>query len=626
MFCASSAPWSRRQLARCALVWLCVLTVATAAAAKTKSASAGPLQQQQQQQQGDGGAGIVDSHAINTAASKEYYGWMAALVSMVSFGSFGVPIRSTRSLQVHPLVMQSFKTIVCFLTCGWVLVAFPAAEPVPLSSTIKWGLLSGVFWVPGATCGVYAIRTAGLAIAVGTWSSINVVSSFVFGILLFREQVHSLAATAMYFVCLMTGLIGMAKYAAASTSSPSSSLPSSTTTPSATTGASLTVSEANDDIGISTSYSSAGSARLHSRSHLSTSSTTGNTSVTAPMINGSNSNNNNSIGSNSNGSSLGQRVEMTRMKRYFPSAMSIFKRSTSTSIEQSNAAESIQHDINSRGKKDYETAAYSTESTSYDASDINPHLSHQDINDTHTNGDTDSESDYESDLEQSDESIDGGEDDAEHRGESDQSRTLLTKKRRQRKHRSRYSACGRLRYCWLYRIWMSLTTRQVGVLCAVINGAWGGLNLIPMHFARKENPHMSPGGYLIPYACGSFIVNTVMWLVMYFYYLYQSQGEMHTALKIMPSWHLRKLWWPGLQAGLLYSMGNAASIMAVSYLGQATGYAACQMQLLVSGLWGVVWFQEIQGRETVSKWFMSACLAVGGIIGLSYQHVGGSSH
>jgi hypothetical protein len=71
--------------------------------------------------------------------------------------------------EVNFFVMQSYKTIVCFVT-AWPVVFF-------LGETIQfapWGIVSGLFWVP---------RNAGLAVAgVGTWSSIIVVSSFIFGI------------------------------------------------------------------------------------------------------------------------------------------------------------------------------------------------------------------------------------------------------------------------------------------------------------------------------------------------------------------------------------------------------------------------------------------------------------
>lgn len=79
-------------------------------------------------------------------------GWGAAALSVLSFGSFGVPLRGgdgaggRAKAEMHPLVMQSYKTLVCFGTC-WVML--------PLGAELRWshwGIVSGLFWVPGATC------------------------------------------------------------------------------------------------------------------------------------------------------------------------------------------------------------------------------------------------------------------------------------------------------------------------------------------------------------------------------------------------------------------------------------------------------------------------------------------
>ena len=104
--------------------------------------------------------------------------------------------------------MQSFKMLVCFVT-AWPVVWL-------LGETIQftpWDIVSGLFWVPGASCGIYGIRNAGLAVAVGTWSSIIVVSSFVFGIVIFEEEVKSMEQTAAAFFKLISGLIGLSGYA-----------------------------------------------------------------------------------------------------------------------------------------------------------------------------------------------------------------------------------------------------------------------------------------------------------------------------------------------------------------------------------------------------------------------------
>jgi len=74
------------------------------------------------------------------------------------------------------------------------------------------GFLSGLLWAFSGVLGIVAIRNAGIATAVGTWSSIMVIINFKWGILVFREPVHSLSETCGAFVFLGMGLIGMTKF------------------------------------------------------------------------------------------------------------------------------------------------------------------------------------------------------------------------------------------------------------------------------------------------------------------------------------------------------------------------------------------------------------------------------
>jgi hypothetical protein len=144
-------------------------------------------------------------------------GWTAAVVAALAYGSFGVPIKETtrlqRPLQVHPLVLQSYKTLTMFVL-SWLVL--PLLGVVP--SFTPWGVLSGTLWVLGGTAGIYAIRKAGMAIAVGTWASIMIAVNFVWGILVFREPVHDMAGVALAFLLLAVGLVGMSYFAAPSAS------------------------------------------------------------------------------------------------------------------------------------------------------------------------------------------------------------------------------------------------------------------------------------------------------------------------------------------------------------------------------------------------------------------------
>ncbi len=98
------------------------------------------------------------------------------------------------------------------------------------------------------------------------------------------------------------------------------------------------------------------------------------------------------------------------------------------------------------------------------------------------------------------------------------------------------------------------------------------------------------------------------------------------AYNALPSLHLREMWLAGLLSGGFYSLGNLCGILAVTSLGQGVGYSLCQTQMLVSGVWGIFFFGEVQGIDRISKWLCSSVLTVAGILWLSYEHQGAVSH
>jgi Transmembrane family, TMEM144 of transporters len=138
-------------------------------------------------------------------------GWTAAIIAALAYGSFGVPIKETNSVKTaHPLVLQSYKTVTMF-AMSWLVLAMGVAP-----SFTPWGILSGTLWVLGGTGGIYAIRKAGMATAVGTWASVMIVVNFTWGILIFQEPVHDIAGVTEAFLLLAVGLVGMSYFAAPS--------------------------------------------------------------------------------------------------------------------------------------------------------------------------------------------------------------------------------------------------------------------------------------------------------------------------------------------------------------------------------------------------------------------------
>jgi hypothetical protein len=107
----------------------------------------------------------------------------------------------------HPFVLQTYKSAMCFLTSWIVLLLGVDFKFTP------WGIASGLMWVSGGVCGIFGIRNAGLAISVGTWSSITVLVSFSWGIFFFGERVQSTGGTAFGILFMIVGFIGMAYFA-----------------------------------------------------------------------------------------------------------------------------------------------------------------------------------------------------------------------------------------------------------------------------------------------------------------------------------------------------------------------------------------------------------------------------
>lgn len=145
----------------------------------------------------------------SSVANHELWGWTAAVCSMLAFGSFGAPIKSeaSKSVDVDPLVFQSYKTGMCFIT-SWLVLLIRGQE----FSYTPWGIVSGLFWVPGGVATIYAVKTAGLAVGIGLGSSCIVLVSFVWGIFIFDESVESRwgACSAVFFIIL--GICGMAYF------------------------------------------------------------------------------------------------------------------------------------------------------------------------------------------------------------------------------------------------------------------------------------------------------------------------------------------------------------------------------------------------------------------------------
>lgn len=425
----------------------------------------------------------------------ESCGWISGIIAAIGFGSFGVPIKSIYKLNVDPLVMQTYKTTVCFLTCWFVIFL---GEPIRFT---PWGIVSGLFWVPGATAGIYGIRNAGLAVSTGTWSAINVITSFCWGIFIFKEEVKSVNGACYAAFVLIIGLVGMSSY-----SEPPSK-----------------------------------KDKLLKESEI-------------PLL---------------------------------------LMKSSPAEVKESSSHEKMVE--------------------ACDITTLTP------TNVTKRRINVESQSNYKIDIELDDSKATRLDNDTvltpEKEPRKDQTAKDTTNINGHELHKDDGVVC-------CYGIFLS--RRNLGIIGAVINGAWGGNNVIPMHYAKAQGFYGA--GYLISFSCGAMIVTIAMWILRYLFCLYRARGDTKQAYDSLPSFHFKEMWLQGFLAGSLYSLGNFCTLITVSILGQGVGFSFIQTSMLISGLWGIFYFNEIQGTAIIVKWLLSSLVTVIGILCLSYEHLALNNH
>eukprot|EP00522_Entomoneis_paludosa_P018635 CAMPEP_0172463034 /NCGR_PEP_ID=MMETSP1065-20121228/45771_1 /TAXON_ID=265537 /ORGANISM="Amphiprora paludosa, Strain CCMP125" /LENGTH=377 /DNA_ID=CAMNT_0013218861 /DNA_START=215 /DNA_END=1348 /DNA_ORIENTATION=- len=358
-------------------------------------------------------------------------------------------------------------------------------------SFTPWGIVSGFFWVPGGTATVYAIKTAGLAIGIGVGSCFIVLVSFVWGVYIFREHVHSHFGAVLAIGFMMAGVMGMAYF-----SSPESA--------------------AIDDI--------------------------------SP-----------------------------------PATESAY-----TEVNVQDDEDQIQDDSTEAIYEDDEIEVPSGGT-----------LTHR-YNDKKTSPEGDMPV-GESTVEQgNNHSLNDNEEDHELEGNPQNPPATMASPDHE-------IVCG-----------MKVAKRHLGMAAAALfTGVWGGSILVPMKWADSDKT--SGVGYLISFGIGASLVTILMWVIRWVNNSIQLKS-MQKGYEALPSFHLRVMWLPGGLGGLLWSIGNFFSLISVKYLGEGVGYPLVQTAILVSGLWGIFYFQEITGVRRISYWFSSASLAICGILLLSYEH------
>jgi len=75
-----------------------------------------------------------------------------------------------------------------------------------------------------------------------------------------------------------------------------------------------------------------------------------------------------------------------------------------------------------------------------------------------------------------------------------------------------------------------------------------------------------------------------------------------------------------MASGFIWNVGHCCSVFATLYIGIAYGYPLAQTCIFVSGVWGILIFQEIQNQKSIGLFSFSALIMIGGASLLAIAH------
>lgn len=157
--------------------------------------------------------------------------------------------------------------------------------------------------------------------------------------------------------------------------------------------------------------------------------------------------------------------------------------------------------------------------------------------------------------------------------------------------------------------------RTLGIIGAAFDGLLGGSTLVPMHYSDSSGLE-----YVVSFAIGAGIVTVVGWIIRFLYNVHEKQS-IKSGWEALPSMHFKALAIPGALAGVSWSIGNIGQILSVTYLGESIGMSIVQCQMIVSGVWGILWFREIRNLKAIAGWTVSAMMTLASMIILGREHV-----
>jgi len=160
-----------------------------------------------------------------------------------------------------------------------------------------------------------------------------------------------------------------------------------------------------------------------------------------------------------------------------------------------------------------------------------------------------------------------------------------------------------------------ISERNFGIICAVINGVLAGSIFVPMEFSDLEGLE-----YAVSYASGQLFTLSLSWFVRYLYNVYILDGSFSKGLQELQNIDFIGTLIPGLLSAIIWEGSHISKIMTVAYVGLGVGLTMIQAAIVISGLWGIVYFKEMNSLFKSFVWFTSAVLIMIEASILGFEH------
>ena len=137
-----------------------------------------------------------------------------------------------------------------------------------------------------------------------------------------------------------------------------------------------------------------------------------------------------------------------------------------------------------------------------------------------------------------------------------------------------------------------------GLIYSVVAGIIFGSYITPLKFSGLQISE-----YILSMASGILITTWLIYLLSL-----RMKKQKISFNKIIYS----------LSGGFSWTLGNIASLLAISSLGLSIGFPLTQLQLLVAVSWGIFYFKEVSDKHIIIKIILGAILLISGAALLAF--------